>query len=498
MKNKQLLYIIIFAAIAFLSACKKTLEETVYSQIYTDNFYKSGPDAEVAIAAAYGPLASLYGGPAPLMISDFSADQVYPRPVVARNTFTLFNYDPNYTSQKSFSREFESPVQVWRSCYAGIEKANWVIEKVPNTSMDAGRKTQIISEAYFLRALYHWMLAKNFGDVIIKIQPSKTEMEAFVAKSPRVEVYKQIMLDLDKAVPGLTDYSGSLVKGRASKQAALALYAKAALYAENWAVALEKANLVISSGKVGLMSNVKDVYDIAKEDAARFENLFAFESEGTAAPNFSSQITSLYGPKNSDGPEYSKVSFGSIFAYSDFFASFNPADKRRSLLDTFYVRANGQIVPQKDITPITPKGVLVKKYQDPVSTNGTGSNIPILRYADILLIAAEAEARKNGATGTAYSYINQVRSRAGLAGLPTGLNKDAFIDAVLQERSWELFAEGDRWYDLTRTDKFLSVIPLAVNDVFPVRTPMAKHKFFPIPQDEINANPKIEQNLGWK
>ena len=498
MKNKQILYIIFFASIPFLNACKKTLEETVYSQIYTENFYKSGPDAEVAIAAAYGPVAGLYGGPATLMIADFSADQVYPRPVVARNTFTLFNYDPNYTSQKSFSREFESPVQVWRSCYAGIEKVNWVIEKVPNTSMDTARRTQIISEAYFLRAFYHWMLAKNFGDIIIKIQPSKTEVEAFAAKSPMAEVYKQIMLDLDKAVPGLPDYSGSLVKGRACKQAALALYAKAALYAENWAVALEKANLVISSGKVGLMSNVKDVYEFAKEDAARFENLFAFESEGTASPNLTSQISSLYGPRNSDGPEYGKSSFGSIFAYPSFYNSFNPGDKRQTLLDTFYVKANGQIVSQKDITPITPKGVLVKKYQDPVSTNGTGSNIPILRYADVLLIAAEAEAHLNGATSTAYGYINQVRSRAGLADLATGLSKFPFIEAVLQERSWELFAEGDRWYDLTRTDKFLSVIPLAVNDVFPVRTPMAKHKFFPIPQDEINANPKIEQNPAWK
>jgi hypothetical protein len=78
------------------------------------------------------------------------------------------------------------------------------------------------------------------------------------------------------------------------------------------------------------------------------------------------------------------------------------------------------------------------------------------------------------------------------------LSKTAFIDAVIQERSWELFAEADRWYDLTRTGKFLTVIPLAVSDLFPVRTPEAKHKFFPIPQDEINANPKIVQNPAWK
>ena len=91
-----------------------------------------------------------------------------------------------------------------------------------------------------------------------------------------------------------------------------------------------------------------------------------------------------------------------------------------------------------------------------------------------------------------------MRRRAGLDDLTTGLSKEAFIDAVLQERSWEFFAEGDRWYDLTRTGKFLTVVPTATNDLFPVRTPQAKHRYFPIPQVEINANDKIEQSPDWK
>jgi hypothetical protein len=78
------------------------------------------------------------------------------------------------------------------------------------------------------------------------------------------------------------------------------------------------------------------------------------------------------------------------------------------------------------------------------------------------------------------------------------LSKDVFIDRVLQERSWELFAEGDRWYDLTRTDKFLTVIPKAVNDVYPTRNVQAKNRYFPIPRDEINANPQLQQNPDWQ
>jgi len=143
--------------------------------------------------------------------------------------------------------------------------------------------------------------------------------------------------------------------------------------------------------------------------------------------------------------------------------------------------------------------VLIKKYLDPNSVGAaTSVNIPILRIADMYLVAAEAEARLNGATTTAYNFINAVRTRAGLGGLPTGLSKDDFINAVLQERSWEFFAEGDRWYDLTRTGKFLTEIPKAVNNVFPTRTPLPKHKYFPIPQDEINANDLLEQNPDWQ
>lgn len=476
-----------------LSGCE--LQETPYSSIFTENFYKTAGDAEVAITAVYGALADLYNGPAPLMNGDFSADQVYPRPVVARNTYTLFTYDPAYSAAVSFNRTFESPVQIWRSCYQGIEKANWVILKVPGIQMDEKRRDEILGEALFLRAYFHWMLTKNFGDVVLKTTPSTSLTEAVVGKSPKADVYKQLFADLDQAIPLLPSYSMALVKGRVSKEAAQGLYAKAALYAENWSLALQQAQAVVTSGRHSLMAEVKDAFDVRKEDAARLENMFAFECEATV-PGRSSQVMGLYGPLN--GAEYGATTFGSIFVYPSFYASFDPRDKRRTLLDTNFVNRQGRIVAQKDITPITPKGILAKKYMDPTSVGANHFvNIPLLRYADVLLIAAEAEARQNGATALAYGYLNQVRKRAGLPDLTPGLGKDTFVAAVLQERSWELFSEGDRWYDLTRTNTFLQVIPKAVNDVFPARAPQARHRYFPIPQDEINANTALEQNPDW-
>ena len=147
------------------------LEETIYSSIYTEAFYKTAADAEKGLVAVYDPIGDMAAGPALTIVSDFSADQCYPRAVVGRNTLTIFAYDDNYTTQRTAGRINESPQQIWQSCYDGIEKANWIIAKVPDAVMDATRKNQIVGEAYVLRAFYHWNLTKNFRDVVIKTTP---------------------------------------------------------------------------------------------------------------------------------------------------------------------------------------------------------------------------------------------------------------------------------------------------------------------------------------
>jgi hypothetical protein len=482
--------------ISGLSACSK-LGEKPYSTISTGQFYQSASDAQAALTAAYGAMSTMYGGSSNLMSGDFSADQVYPRAVVGRNTYVLFNYDPAYSIQKSSSRVSESPISTWSGCYSGIERANIVIAKVPAINMDATAKTTILGEAYFLRAFYYWTLTKTFGDVVLKTKPTETQQDAFNPKSPRADIYKQIYADLDKAVAGMPGYSLAIVRGHASKEVALGLYAKAALYNGDWATALSKAQAVINSGKYSLMQDFRDVFSVATKDAARAENMFAFESE-SSTPGITQQMTSLYSPVNGS-PAYSTTGYGSGFVYYNFYKSFDPKDKRRLLLDTAYVNNSGLLVNQANITPITKTAVLLKKYADPNNVGpNSAANIPILRLADIYLIAAEAEARLNGASQLAYNYVNIVRARAGIPNLAANLNAAQFIDAVLQERSWELFGEGDRWFDLTRTNTFMTVIPKAVNDVYPVRTPAPKNQYFPIPQDEIDANPKLTQNDPWK
>lgn len=496
MKTLNILYkttIFLFIGSGMMS-CK--LDESVYSSIFSESYYRTASDAEKALVSAYGAMSGLYGGPAALLVPDFSDDQTYPRAVVGRNTLTLFTVEPTYTTQRSQGRINESPEQIWSSCYQGIERANWIIAKVPDAEMDETRKKQILGEAHFLRAFYHWMLAKNFGEIPVRIAPSTTEEEAYMPKSPLNEVYRQIYSDLDIAYgSGLPSFP-TVEPGRPSREAVNALYAKAALYNEDWAVALEKAEAVLNAQTYSLLDNVVDLFRHDNEEAARREMIWAYEVDAIS-PGNGHQMVGLLGPSGSGGVEYGRTTYGSMFAYMDFFRSFDEGDERRMLLDTTYLNRAGQWVPQRDITPITKEGVLIKKYQDPVSTTNSTRNIPIFRLADIYLIAAEAEAHLNGPSTKAYGYVNSIRDRAGLENLGVGLNETDFIDAVIQERAWEFFAEGDRWYDLTRTGKFLEVIPHAVNDVYPERNVQPKNRYFPIPQDEINANPELTQNPDW-
>lgn len=496
--NKPLSLTLFSLLITVLTGCE--LNETPFSQIYTDTYYKNAAEVESAQVAMYGSFYDLYGGHYPLL-AETASDLMFPRNVVGRASITLYTYEPTYSVQTGFARVYESPIQLWQSAYQCIEKANWLLEKAPGTEMDTVRRREVLGEAYFLRALMHWTLAKNFGEIPIKNTPTNTIEKAINTKATLPEVYNQIYDDLTKATAALPNYSTGLVTGRASKQAAILLHAKAALYHEDWATALAKSKELIDSGKQSLLPNVVDVYDVSKKALARLENIFAAESNGLATPNKFTAVAWQVAPQTGVGV-YSNGASGGFYMYKSFYNSFNPADKRRLLLDTSFVSNSGTVVRQSAIdTRLLSKDSLVVlgKFKDPKSVGAANNNnMPVLRYADAYLIAAEAEARLNGETAAAYEFINVIRRRASIPVLTPGLGKDAFIDAVLQERAWEFFGEGDRWYDLTRTGKFLTEIPKVKNADYPERKPLPKHKYFPIPQVEINANPKLQQNPDWQ
>lgn len=469
-----------------------SLEEEPYSFFTPDQFYKTSADVQAGITAVYGPLGSLYNQVG-WQMPNYIADQMFPRAVVGRDQLPGFTFDPSYAILTTY----------WTNCYLGISNANALLKNIDGVQMDATLKSQTKAEAHFMRALFYFHLAKNFGDVPIRLEPVTGITESEGPKAPVKEVYALILADLEIAERDLPITPSQ--KGKAFKGAAIALAAKANLYNENWPQASAKAFQLISNpGSLGLVTNVKDLWDVTKEDENRKENIFAVEF--SRLPTLvSSEINGFFAPGGS-APIFNKIAYGSQFAYIQFFYSFNNNDKRKVLMDTSYVNAAGKRIGQLD--PNLKGRAFVLKFVDPQSNGAAGeNNYPILRFADVLLIHAEAEARANNApNAAAYESVNKVRRRAfgqplnvpSIYDIPTNLNLKDFVNAVLQERSFELCFEGDRWYDLTRTNNFLQVAT-QTNPEYPIRPVQAKHRWFPIPLSEVQTNLKLGgQNPLWQ
>lgn len=487
MKNLKIFSAIIFCSI-FIGGCSD-LKEQPFSFFSPDQFYKTSSDAEAALAAVYGPLNGLYGREG-WQVPEYSADQMFPRAVVSRDLLTTFNYDATLA--------FLGPY--WSNCYSGISNANALLANINSVNMDATRKKQIEAEAKFMRALYYFHLAKNFGDVPLRKDPVLGINDAEMAKSPVKDVYKFIIDDLLFAETNLP--VSSTVKGRPISMTATSLLSKIYLYNEDYTNASLFAKKVIDSKVFDLMPDVVALWDPNKEDANRKEMIFAVEYTRIQNTRPGMDIAAFNAPAGS-APKFCPVVYGSQFAYINFFKSFDSNDLRRKLMDTSFVDPKGVYVGQGKPGGVIYDRAFIRKYEDPQGTgaNQLENNFPIIRFADVLLIHAEAEARSKGVTADALLSINKVRRRAfnvtnDKYDIPATVSQSNFIDLILEERNKELCFEADRWYDLTRTGKFLSVAN-QLNTYYTKRLVSQKNRWFPIPASEIQANSKLTQNTGW-
>lgn len=465
------------------------LKEQPFSFFSPDQFYKTSSDAEAALAAVYGPLFGLYGREG-WQVPDYSADQMFPRAVVSRDLLTTFNYDATLA--------FLGPY--WSNCYSGISNANALLVKINTVSMDAVRKKQIEAEAKFLRALFYFHLAKNFGDVPIRKEPVLGIGDVEIAKSPVKDVYKFILEDLLFAEANLP--ATTTVRGRPISMTASALLAKVHLYNEDYASSSASAKKVIDSKVYDLMPDVVSLWDPNQEDVNRKEMIFAVEYTRLPNTRAGMDIAAFNAPAGS-APKFCPVVYGSQFAYINFYKSFDRDDLRRRLMDTSFVDPKGVYIGQGRPGGVIFDRAFIRKYEDPQGTgaNQLENNFPILRFADVLLIYAEAEARSKGVTSEALASINRVRRRAYKTAtdkydVAATVSKNQFIDIILEERSKELCFEADRWYDLTRTGNFLKVSS-QLNTYYTNRLVTQKNRWFPIPASEIQVNSKLKQTEGW-
>ncbi|MGX5819594.1 RagB/SusD family nutrient uptake outer membrane protein [Chitinophaga lutea] len=472
---KHSLYI--FAGLFFLSACAK-LDEKPESLLTADQYYRTPEDAVAAVNAVYN--AALNNGGLTMYNRLFHLGfEIQTDDAIAGQRVT--NIDVRAIASLTHSTSNDRVDELWKEHYNAIDRANTAIDRIPGITMDAALRTRLVNEAKFLRGLLYFNLVRLWGEVplILHATASLDPSAIQVKRAPVAEVYAQVVKDLMDAEQLPPSYGGSDA-GRATGGAAKAVLSKVYLTRKEWPAAAAKA-LEVINGPYGydLFANFADVFNVATKNGK--EHIFSVQCKG--GNGLGNRLASSATPVGIPGV----AAAGTDEPHADVYALFLEKDKRRAV--TFFTSlvspSNGKVYT------FPPR---FYKYFDPsVITNPTESNqnIHVIRFAEVLLIYAEALNEAGGPSEAAYTAINRVRARAGLEPL-AGLSQDTFREAVYKERRLELIFEFQRWFDLVRTKRLVSALHAAGKT-----NAAEKHYLLPVPQRERDINPQLTQNPGW-
>lgn len=525
---------VLFVSFFALAGCEDFLEETPESILSPTTFYISEQNVETAVNGVYDVLGERGFGVGlnfgnynqGLLLMGHNGTDQFRSPTdnnISNRFYQLDVFAITNTSQL--------PLNVWTVHYIGINRANTVIENVEtmldDASFDAATLDRLKAEAHFLRAFYYFNLVRFYGDVPLKLSETASltaEDVVGISRSPVLEVYEQIEKDLLFAEQYLllpSELSDS-ENGRATKTAAWAflarLYSTWATYpikdSSKWALAASNAKNVIDSGEHILLDEFEDIFTLANE--GNDELIFAVKSNYVTSENSAQGATSgVIGIGVNGFAEGIMASYGQLRVEQNFYASYDPTDQRRDwTISNFRQEGDGTIVPIDDANlndPLTDQFGFAKFRRDGSYVGFAGPyDHPLFRYADVLLMYAEATANASGGPTTdSYDAINQIRRRA--FRLPTdtpdasvdysGLSLPEFNDAVLEERYFELAGEDcSRWHDLIRYEMLGDIVASKKRPSVQILFDESIHVLFPVPTTEIDANPLInqeDQNFGY-
>ena len=466
-------------SLLLLTACD-VLEQTPEASFTPTNFYRNADDAKAALSTVYDPLNSsnLYGQ-IMWIIQDQATDDAE-----WGNGRSTANQPKNDLDKYTFTPATGTFQSLWTTVYQAINRANTVITRVPGIAMDEKLKAQYVAEAKFMRGFYYFTLVRLFGGVPLQLAET-TSLENLNAPRASVEdVYKQTIQDFTEAESVLPVSFTGIDRGRATKGAAKAFLSKVYLTRQEWAKASTKAKEVIDLGVYDLWATFGEAFLLTNKNGK--EAVFEMQALGGGVGEGS--LMQGYMRPNFDRVN-GVAGFGDDPVTENLYKAFSPTDKRRDVTIKLYSASTTPAAPASVVFP-----GYVYKYLDPTATgNGDGANnYPIIRYADVLLMYAEALNEQAAGNAEAYSAINRIRKRAGLADL-AGLTQAQFRDAVLLERRFELAFEGHRWYDLVRTKRLISAMQ-AQNPTIKVEE---RHYLLPIPQTERDVNLSLDQNPGY-
>ncbi|MBO9618264.1 MAG: RagB/SusD family nutrient uptake outer membrane protein [Niabella sp.] len=482
-------------------SCKKDfLSKTDPTKVDQSLFYKDQTEIDQAIIGNYGLLQAV------------ANNQWLFNEMVSDNT--TFDFNPNDRGQADKMESFETWTYTavnpniatcYNLHYQNIYNINNTLYRMQNATLSDSLKKADEGQLKFMRAYLYFELVQYFGNVVVITQPLQQPSDAWnYSRKPVDSVYAQIESDLKAAASGLPARYSAANVGRATKGAALALLGKMYLTQKKYPEAVSTLSQVPALG-YALATNYADVFNPVKKNGP--ESIFEIQYQGGNDLGEWSSFIYTFAPRLSKG-------FVTGFAQSnpggwntptnDLINDYEANDNRKAAsvgLD-FVSPITGQVVPY------------IKKYQHPHTIYGrTDDDWPVLRYADVLLMLAEAINEKDGPTADAYTDLNLVRERAGLPDV-SGLDQTAFRQKVFHERRVELAFENWRWFDLKRTmtadqltaflnaygarEKATPTVPRQGIPSSPSDYQFQSFRaLYPIPNNELIINKALGQNQGY-
>ncbi len=487
--------------------CSDFLDEQDPSNLQPESFYTTATHAEAAIAAVYAE-ARFVGDGAGIFSSNW---QLLMAPTGTTTTETAQNSDLNNLYSLSFDANTLHIRNWWGGIYQVIANANLVLENVPGIEMDEAQKNRVLAEAKFLRAWAYFYAVRIWGDVPLILQPqSATSEDFFPARAPQQEVYGQIVTDLTEAENAGLPWTDET--GRVSQAAVKTLLAKVYLTMAGqplnetgrYADAAAKAKEVIdNAGSIRLFETYGQLHDESLNNTG--EHIFSLQYNDLVTGNPMGNMYPNFQPVTYRGPSGT----GSTIPDIDFYNSYGDEDLRKQnregwFYSSYYRDGDGELFELG-------KPYIFKYFNR--TANGTQGvpgtardnlNLMIFRYAEVLLIYAEASNEVNGPTQEAWDALKAIRDRATLDTPDLGtFNVESFREAVWTERWHELAFEMKVWFDMVRLrqvynvttggfDAFVGHVNLNSNQPL-----QEKHLLFPLPEQEIINSPNLTQNPGY-
>lgn len=491
---KKINKIILAFAFIFTGACSDYLDEELVGTYSNETFYKTDTHALLAVNGIYNVVSFISTDNALWIFGDVASDDAIKGGLPGDQSDIQFLEEFNYSNNNGFLEK------MWKHYYEGISRANYLLYYGKDINMDPVLKDRILGEAKFLRAYLYFNLVNIYGEIPIKINPPLNEGEINKPKSTVEAIYDQIEKDLSEAALVLdVSYTGGDV-GRATKGAAYGLLAKVYLYQQAWSEVLAAIEEVDALGIYELQRVYQNNFIDSTQNNT--ESLFEIQHLNGQSPRLGSHLNQWMGP----------------FVYNGY--GFNVPTQ--SFVDEFEQTEAGIVDPRLDYTvgregqpwidgkPFDPSwsatGYLQKKHEQPKSDapiiGDAGLNYVYLRYADILLMKAEALNELNR-TGEALIPLNLVRKRARESylfdlslpesgSIPEGLLPDVsggqqeVRAAIRHERRVELGFEFHRFFDLMRYG-----MAEAEEALTETNFNYSEHRYFPIPLSEVDTNPAI-------